>query len=1531
MRKLSKLLVFVLSIALLVSAVFVVNSFATEENDIGIDGAQRTHLDFTDVVYDKHNKENGGTPANPTTSTGTHPIAEMVLGKYGHLRTVKSPIDGNTWYEWLFEKDDTTGATDHDSVLCIESNFSVANYSYYIQEFDMTTRTDFPGNMQILFESRAWRGSEYHGNAISVDGTPVNYRYRHPLAQYNASESVWKAGQKSFDVKANEWAHITIVSKIVAEYSLASDGETSLVNYGKSTINLYVNGELYNSLPAMPDVAIYADSDARLYYVGLGYSYGTQHIGTKADDGIIIDNVTKTYLPTAYAADTDNDDLAALFTAENRVENVTGISPAIVWNKDYKLPKTEVGVATYVPEEGEEYIAANIEQALEMIKENVNDGATIKLYANRYNPVYIDYPCVIELNGFALQQGYTNSPDLKVTPDMENGCITFEYDPENSSIFNYYKVDYANIGTATPVKTQAVTIGNTFVPTLNVTDLVPIIVNGNTGSAPTGAFKIYDENGNEVTITEITDTEKGKTYTVCPEIQTATFANDIVFYYLKHDGTVTFYDTTDLMAAKNADGVIEAGTIIMLKDATYSAVIQTAANSTLKIDLGGNTLCANRAVSQYNASFGGMAIYFYSSKEGGKIDTQSAPLLNVNAGVSSQMGHGWYFGHVDRETQSPYRLEIRCSTSVGYVQKGSAQYIYLANSDIYVANGGFNTGVFGLQQARVPQYFQLWNCNLFTDGVFFTSGGNTATCTVTIKDSNIYGGGRSFIGYIASSGEGACDGLTDFIFENSKVYNLTLGETAVAAWKLRMTVDDKSVFSFAPDMTKTNAPAGYEVFTMPSIQIIGDKTYVATYKFAPQTTQYAIFNVYGVPFDQFNENSAILATYKVAIGYWFASATAPEGESTYDPTVDLYNATAPGGYAVYDQNGNLLTKEALETADAGAVFNVCVYLKKIPIYYYIHLADGTYVPGLTNDISDSTIPEGATVVLVQDATFSKSIILSNNKIDLNGHALYVTSKGPNIFFAENKTSFIYSSAAGGEINGVPDTQLGTHLFDVGKNATGYIGYVDKNTFSPYVITISSDSFVQAWTQNVKLYMQGLDIVGNGKDNYALFCARGETTNNIQYYLENCNIVIENRGTFICLRQGAYNVQVSFKNTNVYANIGARPVFRWYEGGATERSATLYFEDSNVYGNCHFNELVNGSAVCTVYVKGDCRFSYFNENIVVENGYVVDATTGTHHYDGIAVPERGAYGNPDKIIGWKDYGYAFVVSKAPTFDIDGYKAQAFQNVTLDTNVVGNLYIPTDAAIVLSATFQGNNIFDATAIETIGGKDYYVLTVEVAPKYGNRTATVTVNLEGGISVDFAFSVANYAKALFALNGENNAYVADSQVMMKYVMNYIKEVAVKFGGADNTIFNEFDLTVDTNKTVTEEVKSTGAISTYVTDAALNLNAYAGFAFKVAAGFVGTVRVEMRGTAPVEKTYTAEAPAGENEVLVLENVPAYLFRGDITITATPAEGEAVSVQFNLATYLAANNEAYVKALYAYSVEAATYNAKYPTVGTVN
>jgi hypothetical protein len=269
--------------------------------------------------------------------------------------------------------------------------------------------------------------------------------------------------------------------------------------------------------------------------------------------------------------------------------------------------------------------------------------------------------------------------------------------------------------------------------------------------------------------------------------------------------------------------------------------------------------------------------------------------------------------------------------------------------------------------------------------------------------------------------------------------------------------------------------------------------------------------------------------------------------------------------------------------------------------------------------------------------------------------------------------------------------------------------------------------------------------------------------------------------------------------------------------------------------------------------------------------------------------------------------------------------------MDTNIVINFYIP--ATSELSAVLLGEkNVLNTKKTETIDGRKFYVISLESAPKLGDREFALTAQMKDGTNHEFTLSVSRYAAQLLKMDSEGSAYIADTQGLMRYILTYIKEVATRFGGADaSTIFAELgDYSADTNVQITEPVHDTAPIKSYVTHAALDLDAFAGFAFKIAEGFVGTVRLELAGVKAVSKNYTAASPTAADTTIVLENIPVHVFRGDVVITVTNAQGEVTTASFNLATYAATYNEAYVKALYAYSIAAKEYNAKYPTVSTV-
>ncbi len=67
-----------------------------------------------------------------------------------------------------------------------------------------------------------------------------------------------------------------------------------------------------------------------------------------------------------------------------------------------------------------------------------------------------------------------------------------------------------------------------------------------------------------------------------------------------------------------------------------------------------------------------------------------------------------------------------------------------------------------------------------------------------------------------------------------------------------------------------------------------------------------------------------------------------------------------------------------------------------------------------------------------------------------------------------------------------------------------------------------------------------------------------------------------------------------------------------------------------------------------------------------------------------------------------------------------------------------------------------------------------------------------------------------------------------------------------------------------------------------------------------------------------------------MIENIPAYALRSDISVSVTNADGESQTCLFNLATYTKAIGTDALYAVYAYAREASIFNTKYPTASTV-
>ena len=289
----------------------------------------------------------------------------------------------------------------------------------------------------------------------------------------------------------------------------------------------------------------------------------------------------------------------------------------------------------------------------------------------------------------------------------------------------------------------------------------------------------------------------------------------------------------------------------------------------------------------------------------------------------------------------------------------------------------------------------------------------------------------------------------------------------------------------------------------------------------------------------------------------------------------------------------------------------------------------------------------------------------------------------------------------------------------------------------------------------------------------------------------------------------------------------------------------------------------------------------------------------------------------------------------------YEKTLYTNVTLDTALDLNLYIPVDATIS-SVQANGEELLDTTKLQTIGEKEYYIITISDAPKNAHKNVEILITTTSGRVYKLAHSLVNYAETLFAINESkvtNKAYLADSKDMMLYVLNYAKEVITKYGDASadltkiNALLDGFALT-DADKTL-ENVKENLPTLTGVSGA-FDLDSKVGFALGIANTFTGKVTVTV-GDTTVNGEYTGDATANGDivDALVIPNILAYqLYAMDITITVVGENaGTAVNTTFtyNLATYVSSGVSGNVgTALYAYAKAAKTYGAKYK-VGTID
>lgn len=273
-----------------------------------------------------------------------------------------------------------------------------------------------------------------------------------------------------------------------------------------------------------------------------------------------------------------------------------------------------------------------------------------------------------------------------------------------------------------------------------------------------------------------------------------------------------------------------------------------------------------------------------------------------------------------------------------------------------------------------------------------------------------------------------------------------------------------------------------------------------------------------------------------------------------------------------------------------------------------------------------------------------------------------------------------------------------------------------------------------------------------------------------------------------------------------------------------------------------------------------------------------------------------------------------------------KSVLMGNLTLHSNITFNLYFPMDTAVT---AVNGEALGETV---TIAGTEYYIARLDkTAPKDLYKSVEVTLTLTEGYTCVKTVSLANYARSVLGTNEST-----EGKTLVLSLLDYVCEVAVKFGGADaqNIAGLAALLQSDSAKeiyerkswTVNDNVKDPTAGN--IVSAALNLDSNPGFAFFLDAAKYAedkAVTMTVNGT---EKTYTVntlEKGEGTKYYVLIDNIQAASYRKDLTV-----ELEGETLVYNFDTYMAGfKNEAgeidipdYANALYSYLLAAEAYLA---------
>lgn len=554
---------------------------------------------------------------------------------------------------------------------------------------------------------------------------------------------------------------------------------------------------------------------------------------------------------------------------------------------------------------------------------------------------------------------------------------------------------------------------------------------------------------------------------------------------------------------------------------------------------------------------------------------------------------------------------------------------------------------------------------------------------------------------------------------------------------------------------------------------------------------------------------------------------------------------------------------------------------------------------------------GKNVVLLSNITTDQ--IFSNLKLDLNGYDLTCTGAR----FVDGTYNYIYNNAETAS-NFIAGSVIGNGVDS--QHIAVYFGYEDNGqTQADGRITMNLSSQFLPARNYATVYFNNVDFVNTvardyTQDSGGVFYSRvdrGLTLN-----INNCNFYAVESTALMCGNQMSANgYSIAIANTSFYGPFTVFAACSSQRGGTN--TATFnnvhFYNGAYIFGN---GASMSYAHMITPVLDENCTFDVA-EGQIQENLPEGMQIVPTH----LSETVNFVYGDGenDKFTGTFTSRYKYGTEA----DVKAIFRTFYRNINIDVNINFNLYVPVEYTYALDglkgATKNGTIV--------IGGKTYNVLTVKQAPKDAHTPVGVT--LYGG-HVTYSADVVGYTKSLLKL-ADTTEYNKDSKMMAKYILYYIKAAAVAaqveadFTAID-TLLDGFTLSEE-DKALTENTFDTSLLRPALKNAALDLSSNVGIVLQVQPDFVGTIKVTMAGMQPIEKTYTADAPAGEKEYIIIGDIPVYDFRNTITVEV---DGTVLGT-YNLATYVNNKKDDVSYATYAYSKAAYDYQIKHGNPSTAD